>query len=835
MENELARVVDALPGPVWTALSDGGFDLVRSVLAELPVLSALMDASGRLLFANRQQLEYFGKPLDELKDLGNADLIHPDDLPSVVEAWNRAVAAGEPLDIECRNRCADGVYRWFHTHGSPIRDAEGRIVLWHIVPLDIDDRKRAETQLAGEKQLLEMVASGRPLAEILHALCRFFETAAADCLSGVYPIDWSGPTFQNAVAPSLPASYLAPVEGLPVRLDVAPCGIAALRRTQVIVEDIESDVHWHTSSYRAHVLAHGLRSVWSTPISSLEGRVLGTFCIYRRTPSIPSPDQQELIAQVTHIASIAIDRARSEAALRRSEAFLAQAQRLTLTGSLWWKTATGEITWSEETYRVMEYPVTVTPTVDLVLSRCHPDDLPLVQETIATAVRDGANIDFEHRLVMPNGTVKHVHVVLQNVGFDPGGVPEFVGAVTDITESKRAQEKLRQSEAYLAESQKLSLTGTFGWSAADGSHFWSDETFRIFGYERSVPVTLLLILQRVHPQDLDFLRQSAARVEDGQDIDCEFRLLMPDGSVKHVHVVGHGTRDRKGRLEYIGAIQDVTQQRRSEEALGKLRSELAHVARVTSLGMLTASIAHEVNQPLSAIITNAHTCLRMLAATPPNVDGARDTARRTIRDGDRASDVITRLRALFARKPPTVGPVDLNEATREVIALSVAELRRNRVVVRTELAGDLPLVTGDRVQLQQVIINLLRNASEAMSAVDDRPREIVIRTARDEGAGVYLGVRDAGVGFEPQGMDKLFDAFYTTKPDGMGIGLSVSRSIVESHHGRLWVVPNDGPGVTFAFSIPIARRDHAADTTSEPIGARETRGMARPSTADTKV
>jgi len=178
--------------------------------------------------------------------------------------------------------------------------------------------------------------------------------------------------------------------------------------------------------------------------------------------------------------------------------------------------------------------------------------------------------------------------------------------------------------------------------------------------------------------------------------------------------------------------------------------------------------------------------------------------------------------------------VDLNEATREVIALSVAELRRNRVVVRTELAGDLPLVTGDRVQLQQVIINLLRNASEAMNAVNDRPREIMIRTARDEGDRVYLSVRDAGVGFEPQGMDKLFDAFYTTKPDGMGIGLSVSRSIIESHHGRLWVVPNDGPGVTFAFSIPIARQDNAEGESIEMIGGRERRRMA-PTKADTKV
>jgi signal transduction histidine kinase len=255
-------------------------------------------------------------------------------------------------------------------------------------------------------------------------------------------------------------------------------------------------------------------------------------------------------------------------------------------------------------------------------------------------------------------------------------------------------------------------------------------------------------------------------------------------------------------MEYIGAIQDVTQRRLSEEALGKVRSELAHVARVTSLGALTASIAHEVNQPLSGIITNAGTCLRMLAADPPNIDGARETARRTIRDGNRASDVITRLRALFAKKDATTESVDLNEATREVIALSLSELQRSRLILRAELADDLPPVTGDRVQLQQVILNLLRNASDAMSGVDDRPKKLVIRTERDEGDRVRLTVQDTGVGLEPQAVGRLFEAFYTTKSGGMGIGLSVSRSIIESHHGRLWAAPNDGPGATFSFSIP---------------------------------
>jgi len=219
---------------------------------------------------------------------------------------------------------------------------------------------------------------------------------------------------------------------------------------------------------------------------------------------------------------------------------------------------------------------------------------------------------------------------------------------------------------------------------------------------------------------------------------------------------------------------------------------------------LTASIAHELNQPLSGIVTNASTCMRMLGADPPNVDGARETARRTIRDGNRASEVVTRLRALFAKKDTTTESLDLNDATRGVIALILSDLQRSRMVLRPEFADDLPPVTGDRVQLQQVILNLLRNASDAMSTVDDRPRELLIRTEREGGDRVRLSVKDVGLGFDPQAAEGLFEAFYTTKNDGMGIGLSVSRSIIESHEGRLWAAPNDGPGATFSFSIPNA-------------------------------
>jgi PAS domain S-box-containing protein len=373
----------------------------------------------------------------------------------------------------------------------------------------------------------------------------------------------------------------------------------------------------------------------------------------------------------------------------------------------------------------------------------------------------------------------------------------------EVAERRRAEDALKRSEAFLADGQRLGRLGCFSWHMETDEFTWSEELRRIFGFERDVPVTLDLISTRVHPEDIRVLNDMVEKARGGvRDFEYEYRLLMPDCSVKYLHLIAQGIRDNNGRLEYLGAVQDVTQRQISEEALAKARSELAHVARVASLAMLTASIAHEVNQPLSGIVTNAGTCLRMLTLDPPNVDGARETARRTIRDGNRASDVITRLRALFSKKDTIAERVDLNDATREVIALSLSELQRNRVILRCELAEDLPLVTGDRVQLQQVILNLLRNGSDAMNTVHDRPRELLIRTERDEGDRALLSVKDAGIGFDPQSMDKLFQAFHTTKNDGMGIGLSVSRSIIEQHDGRLWATLNDGSGATFSFSIP---------------------------------
>ncbi|MGA3134318.1 MAG: ATP-binding protein [Terracidiphilus sp.] len=344
------------------------------------------------------------------------------------------------------------------------------------------------------------------------------------------------------------------------------------------------------------------------------------------------------------------------------------------------------------------------------------------------------------------------------------------------------------------------------------NHVWLEYSGQTLDFVRSHPEAWMTA---IHPEDREIAAKSFWEgVHSGKDFAFETRSLRArDGTYRWHLQQAVVLRDTEGKvLKFVGTTTDIDDQKRAEEALNKLRSELAHMARVTSLGALTASIAHEVNQPLAGIVTNAGTCLRALSGDSPNIQVAREAAQRIARDGHRASEVIARLRALFSKKATAAEPVELNAAAREVIALSLDELQKHGVILRQEFASDLPRVKGDRVQLQQVILNLLRNASDAMRGVKDRPREMVIRTEKDDGGCVRLTVQDAGVGINPQDLDRLFEAFYTTKNDGMGMGLSVSRSIIESHSGRVWATPNDGHGATFSFSIPCEARSSKSRT-----------------------
>jgi signal transduction histidine kinase len=362
---------------------------------------------------------------------------------------------------------------------------------------------------------------------------------------------------------------------------------------------------------------------------------------------------------------------------------------------------------------------------------------------------------------------------------------------------------LHSREAYLAEAQRLSHTGSFGWNASTGKVSWSDETFRIFELD---PATLIpsveSVLRRLHPGDVDRVQQEFARAaRDGIGLDFEHRLLMSDGSVKYVRAVAHPVKNSSGQLEFVGAVMDVTASKQAEEALRQAQAALAHVTRVTTLGEMAATIAHEVNQPLAAAITNSNTCLRWLARDPADVEEAREAASRTVKDTTRAADIIKRIRLLFKKGAPEWEPVDVNEVIREMIVLLNNDADRHSVSIRADLAADIPKVVADRVQLQQVLMNLMLNGIEAVGKTNTAG-ELSVRSQRAEGAQLLISVSDTGVGLAPQQADRIFDAFFTTKPDGIGMGLPISRSIIESHGGRLWAAANSGRGATFHFTLP---------------------------------
>jgi len=378
----------------------------------------------------------------------------------------------------------------------------------------------------------------------------------------------------------------------------------------------------------------------------------------------------------------------------------------------------------------------------------------------------------------------------------------------EVLQRQLAEESLQRSEAYLAEAQRLSRTGSFGWKPSTGQIVWSEETFRIFQYDRSTKPTVELVLQRLHPEDAAPRQQTIERAsQEGKDFDLEHRLLMPDGAVKHIHVVAHAERDESGDLELVGAVMDVTERKCAEEALHEAQANLARVSRVTTMGELTASLAHEVNQPIAAAVTNANTCLRWLTREQPDVEEARAAAMRIVKDGTRAAEIIKRIRLLFKKGTPERELVDVNEVIREMTVLLRSEAARYVVSIRTELAAGLPQVMADRVQLQQVLMNLMINGIDAMKGTIGGG-ELTIKSEVGDN-GLVISVSDTGVGLPPEQAEDIFMAFFTTKDNGTGMGLPISRSIIESHGGRLWVAAKSGRGATFQFTLPKTVAAHA--------------------------
>jgi PAS domain S-box-containing protein len=504
---------------------------------------------------------------------------------------------------------------------------------------------------------------------------------------------------------------------------------------------------------------------------------------------------------------------RAEEALRRSEAYLAEAQRLAHMGAYAINGTSREATyWSEGLFRIFGFDLQHgIPTGGQVWQRVHPEDLDNFKQSLDRAIHEKVDSEVEYRIVLPHGTVKHLHVIGHPVVDENGDVAELVGTAIDVTERKRAEEALRESETRFR---------TFVDHAADALFILDFEHGTIVDVNRQACESLGCTRQELigttalafHlDSDQAEMASIAQRAAAGETVIDRHWHRRKDGTLfpveAHTSQYWYG-----GRRFLLKVARDISERVRAEEQRERLRqleADLAHINRISMLGELAASIAHEVNQPLSGVVSNGSACLRWLGGDVPNVEEAREAARRIVRDGKRAGEVIARIRALTKRAATPREKLDLNEITREVLALVGDEAKRKSVIIRTQFADDLSPISGDHVQLQQVMLNLVMNAMEAMSSVDERSRELLITTRNLEAGQVQVTVKDSGTGLDPNTVDKIFDPFYTTKPGGMGMGLSISRSILQAHGGWLWAAAKDGPGTIFHFSLPKYREEES--------------------------
>jgi PAS domain S-box-containing protein len=433
----------------------------------------------------------------------------------------------------------------------------------------------------------------------------------------------------------------------------------------------------------------------------------------------------------------------------------------------------------------------------------HPDDRPHLLAAWERILASGKAAEVEARLRRFDGAYRWFLFRPAPLYDEAGKVVRWYGTNTDIEDRKRAEFALQRSEAYLAEAQKLSRTGSIGYNVTTGEFFWSEETYEILGFDRSVEPSIDTAVERVHPDDRALVRHEVERaMRRERNFDYEHRLLMPDGQIKHVHVVAHLVKTASGSEELLGALMDVTQAKKAQEELQTAQAELAHASRVATLGEISASIAHEVNQPLAAIVANAQASLRFLNHESPDLNDVRGALEWIVKDGNRAAEVIQRVRTLVKKTDTQKVALDVNDAINDVVALLQRELSAHRVWLKLELAADLPQVFADRVQLQQVAMNLIMNGAEAMQEVEDRPRLLTIRSSLNDER-VAVAVKDCGIGLAAEDQNRLFNAFFSTKPAGLGIGLSICRSIIEAHGGKLWASANPDHGATFQFVLPL--------------------------------
>jgi hypothetical protein len=868
----------------------------RQIVDSSPALLHTARPDGYLDFFNQRWLDFVGVPLEGLLGWGWTSCIHPEDVEAFVQKMRESFANGKPFQEESRVRRADGVYCWMLHQKVPILDGGGNIIKWYGSSIDIDERKRAEEQL--DKNVQELQRSEFYLAESQRL--GHIGTWVFDPATGFE--HWSRELFQ--------IHGLDPGKGPP--------------NSEQYLATVHPQDREFMASFMKRMLSDDLGFDVTKRIVRAGSEVRYVRCVGTAASHKGGSKRIGLGIDVTEHEVLTQE-------LRRREAYLAEAQRLSHTGSFGWKPGSGEHAWSDETYRIFEYDPAEKVTLDTIMERVHPEDRDLVSELVERASTGGGSIDCEYRLLFPDGRVKYVRVLARPLGAASDDL-EFVGAVIDITDAKRAEAKIRLSErelrtlveaipAYVGTnlpdgsvdfiSQSwLDYTGFsgeqgmgWGWGSAihpedfdrvlanwraavaagtpiehelrcrrsDGTYHWFlyralplrddggnvvkwygtltnvdalKETesalqmreHELLGIIETIPSMLWSasptgevthISQRVleysgmtfedfldlgwkniiHPDDFDDTAKKFLRaIETGGSYSAIHRLRRADGEYRWHHGRGEPLRDPHRKIiQWYGLSIDIDERKRAEDHLRDTGIKLAKASRLATVAELSGSIAHELNQPLMSILANAQAAKRWLNADPPKMTEANSSIERIIRDARAADETMQHIRALFKQESFDKGDVNIPDIIREVVRIVEEDPRKRSVPIECHFEESLPAVPVDQIQIQQVFINLIVNAIEALEGQQVAPL-IVLRAVTDAN-GMLIQVIDNGPGVDDP--DRIFDAFMTTKEKGMGIGLAVSRSIVEAHGGRLWAETNKTGGATLNVALPLSHESHA--------------------------
>jgi PAS domain S-box-containing protein len=719
-------------------------------------------------------------PQERPMDLATVrSMVHPDDREPLYQAVDQDLVAGQRPSGEFRIVRPSGEVRtvssltserWSSLPGDTKRDASGRPYKLFGTIQDITDRKRSEEAFQEISRKLQ--ESNAKLEE-------------AQRIANVGHYSWN--LIENRVIWSAEVYRIYGLDS---------------RRGTIDLAKVSEMIHPEDRELVFRAAEEALQS--GTP-ADIEHRLVRPDGEVRTIHSVGTVKRDssgrpyEMFGTVQDIT----ERKRSEEALKRSQFYLSEGQRIAHIGS--WAFDDSGHYWSDELYKIYGLdPQNGAPTVEQYLALIHPQDRASIAETIKRMQEEHRGFDQIERIIRPDGQVRYIRAVAVPV-MEQGLFKGFIGTTMDVTEQELLTQELRREQAYLAEAQSLTHIGSWATNFYTKQMFHlSDETFRLHGFDpRNGPIPLEHFFETIHPEDragVTATLEQAIHTRTDYDI-SEFRVCHPDGTLRFLRTIGHHNPSSEMGY-YVGITMDITERKKAEQEREKLRqleADLQHINRVNTMGELAAALAHEIKQPIAAAVANAGACLGFLEGERPDILEAREAASGTIGSARRAAEIIDHVRSLFKKSFPQREPVEVNELIREVALLLHNDIRRNSVIVHLELAENLREVAGDRVQLEQVLMNLMLNAIEAMR---DAGGDLTITSQSTDDGHLVVSVSDTGLGVPANKIDQIFDTFFTTKPQGTGMGLAISRSIVESHGGRLWATSDSGRGATFRFTLP---------------------------------